>query len=94
MQPDSVNTTPPQAFEAWYASGRPPGIPPDASGGQYHLLCLSEDSTLRGARRLSQAAIRASFGPGWTIESIERARMAIRGVAALGEAWLARFRRI
>jgi ubiquinone/menaquinone biosynthesis C-methylase UbiE len=64
-----------------------------SSGGHYHLLCFSEDSTLPGPRRLSQAAIQASFGSRWTIESIEPARMAIRGVAPGGEAWLARIRR-
>jgi hypothetical protein len=62
-------------------------------GGHYHLLCFSEHTTLPGPRRVSQAEIRASFGPDWTVESIEPARMSIRGVAIGAEAWLARIRR-
>jgi ubiquinone/menaquinone biosynthesis C-methylase UbiE len=64
-----------------------------ASGGHYHMLCFSEHTTLPGPRRVSQPEIRASFGPGWTIESIEPTRMTLRANTLGGEAWLARTRR-
>jgi SAM-dependent methyltransferase len=36
MQPDSVTTMPPEVFEAWYASGRPPGAVQPALQGLPH----------------------------------------------------------
>ena len=44
-------------------------------GGHYFLLCFSEDEPGDwGPRRVTQAEIRATFGAGWTIDSIEAAR--------------------
>jgi SAM-dependent methyltransferase len=63
-----------------------------APGGLYCLLCFSEDNTLPGPRRLTQAEIRAIFRSGWAVESIEHASFELRGNTA-GEAWLARIRR-
>jgi ubiquinone/menaquinone biosynthesis C-methylase UbiE len=73
-------------------------------GGRYLLLCFSEHATLPGPRRLTQDDIRASFGDGWTIESIVPSRfeliagepgtsIATPSGQSAGLAWLARIRR-
>ncbi|HTU25228.1 MAG TPA: class I SAM-dependent methyltransferase [Pirellulales bacterium] len=48
-------------------------------GGRLLLLCFSdEEPGTIGPRRVSQSELRAAFASGWTIESIEPARFAIR----------------
>jgi cyclopropane fatty-acyl-phospholipid synthase-like methyltransferase len=48
-------------------------IPP---GGCYHLLCFSDRQPGElGPRRVTQDEIRASFGAGWRVDSIEAARL-------------------
>ncbi|TMC51123.1 MAG: class I SAM-dependent methyltransferase [Chloroflexi bacterium] len=50
-------------------------IPP---GGRYHMLCFSDRQPGDwGPRRVTQGEIRASFGPGWRVDSIEAARLDI-----------------
>jgi SAM-dependent methyltransferase len=47
-------------------------------GGRYFMLCFSERQPGDwGPRRVTQNEIRASFGEGWRIESIEPARFVI-----------------
>ena len=47
-------------------------------GGRYFMLCFSERQPGDwGPRRVTQDEIRASFGEGWRIESIEPARFVI-----------------
>ncbi|MBZ5579582.1 MAG: class I SAM-dependent methyltransferase [Acidobacteriia bacterium] len=61
-----------------------------APGGRYFMLCFSEHQPGdTGPRRVTQAEIRASFSRGWSVDSIEPARlettMGPDGIAA----WLA-----
>ena len=61
-----------------------------APGGRYFMLCFSEHQPGdAGPRRVTQAEIRASFSRGWSVDSIEPARlettMGPDGIAA----WLA-----
>ena len=61
-----------------------------APGGRYFMLCFSDRQPGDfGPRHLSQAEIRASFGDGWQIESIEPATIesTVSPVGVL--AWLA-----
>ena len=47
-------------------------------GATYHMLCFSEHQPGDwGPRRVTQDEIRASFANGWTVESIEEARLAL-----------------
>ena len=62
-------------------------------GGRYHLLCFSDRQPGEiGPRRVSQAEIRATFEPGWSVDSIVAERFdtidPARG-ARHPEAWLA-----
>jgi len=44
------------------------------AGGRYHLLCFSERQPGDwGPRRVTQEEIRASFGDGWRVDSIDAA---------------------
>jgi len=64
-------------------------------GGRCHLLCFSDRQPgAFGPRRVTREEIRASFGEGWRIESIEESRMllAFRPDGAI--AWLAAIDRV
>ena len=63
-------------------------------GGQYFMLCFSEHQPGdQGPRRVTQAEIRASFGHGWRVDSIEPAPLEIvTGPAIAG--WLASITRV
>ena len=65
-------------------------IPP---GGRYFMLCFSDrqPGTL-GPRRVTQDEIRASFGDGWRVDSIEPATIEITAGPGI-LAWLARITR-
>jgi cyclopropane fatty-acyl-phospholipid synthase-like methyltransferase len=46
------------------------------TGGRYYMLCFSEGEPGEfGPRRVTQEEIRASFGDGWQVDSIDAARM-------------------
>ncbi len=48
------------------------------AGGRYHMLCFSDRQPGDwGPRRVTQDEIRASFGDGWQVDSIEAAKMDI-----------------
>ncbi|QUQ66694.1 SAM-dependent methyltransferase [Kutzneria sp. CA-103260] len=57
-------------------------------GGRLHLLCFSDRQPgVWGPRRVSEAELRAAFGAGWRIESIDAVELELtRGQA---QAWLA-----
>ncbi len=66
-------------------------------GGRYFLLCFSDEETSDGGpRRVSQAEIRATFGPdiGWEVEQIEPTRFEALAPRYSAKAWLARIRRL
>jgi hypothetical protein len=68
--------------------GRPAGSGP--ARGRYFLLCFSDRQPgFFGPRRIAQDEIRATFGDGWRIDSIEPAMMdnAVQRDAA--RCWLA-----
>jgi SAM-dependent methyltransferase len=49
------------------------------AGGRLFLLCFSdEEPREQGPRRVSKAELRAAFAGGWSIESIEPARIEVR----------------
>ncbi len=53
------------------------------------MLCFSEHQPGElGPRRVTQAEIRASFAPGWRVESIEASEIQLFGGGA-AQAWLA-----
>jgi SAM-dependent methyltransferase len=60
-------------------------------GGRVYLLCFSEHEPIDwgGPRRVSQAEIRATFGPPWEILSIREGRFETRLPQVEGRAWLA-----
>lgn len=61
-------------------------------GGHFHLMCFSERQPGDwGPRRVTEAELRAAFGPGWRIESLSRSRFEINpGFGSpFAEAWLA-----
>src|SRR6266498_4889275 len=62
-------------------------------GGRYFMLCFSDrqPGTL-GPRRVTQDEIRASFGDGWRVDSIEPATIEITAGPGI-LAWLARITR-
>ena len=58
------------------------------TGGRYYLLCFSDRQPSGfGPRRVSQQEIRASFGDGWRVESIQAATMDITLDPAGARAW-------
>lgn len=60
-------------------------------GGQYIMLCFSEDEPgTVGPRRVSQAEITSTFGTGWQIASITPARFLTTRHPGGAAAWLAR----
>jgi SAM-dependent methyltransferase len=59
-------------------------------GGAYYLLCFSDrEPEGPGPRRVSQAEIRATFGPGWRVNFIREAHMESRTRPEPVRAWLA-----
>jgi ubiquinone/menaquinone biosynthesis C-methylase UbiE len=61
-----------------------------APGGRYWMLCFSEHEPGDwGPRRVTQAEIRAAFGHGWDVESIEEAELHITLRPEPVQAWLA-----
>lgn len=61
-------------------------VPP---GGQYLMCCFSDRQPGDwGPRRVSQAEIRASFGSGWRVDSIEPAQFETNLNPPAVEAWL------
>ena len=67
-------------------------IPP---GGRYFMLCFSDRQPGQfGPRRITQDEIRASFGEGWRIDSIEAAKFAVRSDLNETLAWFARITRL
>jgi SAM-dependent methyltransferase len=63
-------------------------------GGQYLMCCFSDRQPGEwGPRRVSQAEIRATFGTGWQIESIEAAHFEVNLEPPIVEAWLSRITR-
>ncbi len=60
------------------------------AGGRYHMLCFSELQPGEwGPRRVTQAEIRASFGDGWRVDSIEASTLTITIDPNGARAWLA-----
>jgi cyclopropane fatty-acyl-phospholipid synthase-like methyltransferase len=77
---------------ARFVAGLGAVVPP---GGRYHLLCFSDRQPgACGPRRVTQDEIRASFGDGWRVDSIEAARMEVRVAAEGALAWLAAVTRV
>lgn len=63
-------------------------------GGVYLMMCFSDRQPGDwGPRRVSQAELRAAFGNGWTIRSIEPARFTVTIDPNGVEAWLATIER-
>jgi hypothetical protein len=63
-------------------------------GGRYFLLCYSErEPGGPPPRRVTQAAIRDTFGDGWTVEDIAQAVFETNLSRSESRAWLARIRR-
>ncbi len=59
-------------------------------GGSYLMCCFSDRQPgAWGPRRVRQDEIRAAFGAGWTVESIEAAQFHINLDPPTAEAWLA-----
>jgi SAM-dependent methyltransferase len=59
-------------------------------GGSYLMCCFSDRQPGEwGPRRVSQEDIEGSFGMGWTVTSIERARFVTTLDPPFAEAWLA-----
>ena len=59
-------------------------------GGRYFMCCFSDRQPGDwGPRRVSQDEIRASFGHGWKVESIEAAQFDVNLDPPLVQAWLA-----
>jgi ubiquinone/menaquinone biosynthesis C-methylase UbiE len=59
------------------------------SGGRYVMLCFGDEEPPGwGPRRVSRDEIRASFGAGWRIETIEPARMEVTGGRPQVRCWL------
>lgn len=66
-----------------------------APAGVLHLLCFSDAQPGEvGPRRVSQADLRAAFGDGWSIESIEPATFDANPPIGPARAWLARIVRL
>lgn len=64
-------------------------------GARYVLLCFSEHQPGPfGPRRVTQAEIRATFGNGWTVDSIAAERFAARLPTDGAHAWLALLTRL
>ena len=60
-----------------------------STGGRYFLLCFSEHLPgTAGPRRITQDEIRATFRKGWTVESVEAAKISAVGFPDV-PAWLA-----
>jgi cyclopropane fatty-acyl-phospholipid synthase-like methyltransferase len=63
--------------------------------GVLHLLCFSDlQPGELGPRRVSQAELRAAFGEGWAVESIEPATFDVNPPIGPAKAWLARIVRL
>jgi SAM-dependent methyltransferase len=66
-----------------------------APAGVLHLLCFSDAQPGdAGPRRVSQADLRAAFGDGWSVESIEPATFEVKPPIGPAKAWLARIVRL
>jgi SAM-dependent methyltransferase len=64
-------------------------------GGRYFLLCFSDQQPgTFGPRRVTQGEIRASFGEGWRVDSIEASAMAVTFIPTGALAWLASITRL
>ena len=60
------------------------------AGGHYHLLCFSDRQPGDwGPRRIREDDIRANFADGWTVETIEPARIEITHDPGAAYAWRA-----
>ena len=60
------------------------------AGGRYVLLCFSERQLGElGPRRVTQAEIRATFAPGWSVDSVVEAHFAATLPGGGAQAWLA-----
>jgi SAM-dependent methyltransferase len=60
------------------------------AGGHYYLLCFSDRQAGEwGPRRIRQEEIRDSFAEGWTVDSIQPAKIDITIDPHQAEAWLA-----
>lgn len=58
-------------------------------GGNYFMLCFSDQETGEGPRRISQAEILASFQQGWTISRIQNTTFETNIHQGGAKAWLA-----
>jgi SAM-dependent methyltransferase len=66
-----------------------------APAGVLHLLCFCDAQPGdAGPRRVSQEDLRAAFGDGWSIESIEPATFDVNPPIGPAKAWLARIVRL
>jgi cyclopropane fatty-acyl-phospholipid synthase-like methyltransferase len=64
------------------------------TGGSYHMLCFSDRQPGDwGPRRITQDEIRASFGDGWQVDSIEAGKIDINTGPNGALAWHASIRR-
>ncbi len=64
------------------------------SGGEYFMLCFSENEPPGwGPRRITQAEIRNAFADGWLVESIEPADIAVTLRPEPVQSWFASIRR-
>jgi len=64
-------------------------------GGTYYMLCFSNlEPDGPGPRRVSQAEILATFGPGWQVNFIRKAQMESRVRPEAVKAWLASITRV
>ena len=66
-----------------------------ASGGRLFLCCFSDrEPGDWGPRRVSEDDIRAAFGHGWDVESVQAVQFVTNRSPALAEAWLATITRL
>ena len=64
-------------------------------GARYHMLCFSDlEPGEWGPRRVQRAEIRASFGDGWRVQTIEPATLEITIEPGSVRAWLASIVRV
>src|SRR5712671_3169634 len=64
-------------------------------GGMYYMMCFSDRQPGDwGPRRVSEAELRAAFGDGWSIKSIQPAKFAVTIDDNGTEAWLATIERL
>lgn len=64
-------------------------------GGRYVMMCFSDRQPgFAGPRRVAQSEIRACFGTGWRIDSIDAVTMELTTNPAGVRAWLCRITRL